>query len=172
MRVSTLVNDLDEQQFAQIVRNTPLVSIDLVIRDSDGDILLGLRTNEPAKGFYFVPGGRIRKNETIEAAFTRILELETGFSVGFKQANFLGVYQHMYPVNRLGLDGYGTHYVVLAYEILLERRCLVKMDDQHACHKWMKRSELKVASDVHDFVKAYFNDADGLNSSSASAHHE
>jgi len=42
------------------------------------DLLVGLRTNEPAKNYYFVPGGVIRKNETIELAFERILKAETG----------------------------------------------------------------------------------------------
>lgn len=39
--------------------SAPLVSFDLIIRDPDGRALLRLRTNDPAKGFYFVPGGRI-----------------------------------------------------------------------------------------------------------------
>jgi colanic acid biosynthesis protein WcaH len=156
--MSSQTNDLAEEQFAQIVRNAPLVSIDLVIRDPDGDILLGLRRNEPAKDFYFVPGGRIRKNETIEAAFGRILDVETGLPVDFGQARFLGVFQHIYAANSFGHDGYGTHYVVLAYELWLERRSLVALDDQHAGYKWMKRDELKAAPEVHELVKAYFHD--------------
>jgi colanic acid biosynthesis protein WcaH len=34
--------------------------------------------NEPAKGKYFVPGGVIRKNETMQDAFARILKAEVG----------------------------------------------------------------------------------------------
>ena len=69
---------VDEDDFAQVVRLAPLVSIDLIIRDPIQDVLVALRTNEPAKGFYFVPGGRICKDETIQAAFIRILKVETG----------------------------------------------------------------------------------------------
>src|SRR3954466_13792753 len=58
-----MTEHLSDAQFADVVRLAPLVSIDLVIRDPDGDVLVGLRTNAPAKGFWFVPGGRIRKNE-------------------------------------------------------------------------------------------------------------
>jgi colanic acid biosynthesis protein WcaH len=57
-----------DDNFAQVIRLAPLVSIDLIIRDPIQDVLVALRTNEPAKGFYFVPGGRIRKDETIQAA--------------------------------------------------------------------------------------------------------
>jgi hypothetical protein len=55
-----------EDEFAHVVRLAPLVSIDLVIRDNEQKVLVALRTNEPAKGVYFVPGGCILKNEAIE----------------------------------------------------------------------------------------------------------
>src|SRR5712691_12552854 len=93
---------LDDQEFATIVRLAPLVSIDLIIRDSNRNVLVGVRNNEPAKNFYFVPGGRVRKDETLETAFARIVAAETGFDADFKHARFLGVYQHMYPSNRFG----------------------------------------------------------------------
>jgi hypothetical protein len=41
---------LNKDEFAQVVRNTPLVAIDLIIRDPDRCVLVGLGTNEPAKG--------------------------------------------------------------------------------------------------------------------------
>jgi hypothetical protein len=57
---STVPND---DEFAHIVRLAPLVSIDLIIRDDEQNVLVALRTNEPAKGVYFVPGGCIRKTK-------------------------------------------------------------------------------------------------------------
>lgn len=63
---------LTDEQFMRVLATAPLVSIDLVIRDSKGRILLGRRTNEPAKGKWFVPGGCIQKGETLEQAFERI----------------------------------------------------------------------------------------------------
>jgi colanic acid biosynthesis protein WcaH len=83
-----------DDNFAQVVRLAPLVSIDLIIRDPIQDVLVARRTT--AKGFYFVPGGRICKGETIEAAFVRILKVETGIEIGFDRAQFLGVFQHFY----------------------------------------------------------------------------
>jgi hypothetical protein len=68
---------ISEDKFSYIVRCAPLPSLDLIIRDSDDRVLVGLRTNEPAKNYYFVPGGVIRKNESIELAFARILRAET-----------------------------------------------------------------------------------------------
>jgi colanic acid biosynthesis protein WcaH len=149
-------NVLNDEEFSKIVRFAPLVSIDLIIRDPDRKVLVGVRNNEPAKNFYFVPGGRIRKDEKLEKAFARILTAETGCSVDFNEARFLGVYQHMYPNNRFDHSGYGTHYVVLAYELNLSRRPAIVLDSQHCIANWMDEAELRAAPNVHRYTKAYF----------------
>ncbi|WP_428840474.1 NUDIX domain-containing protein [Burkholderia vietnamiensis] len=66
--------------FLRIVDATPLVAIDLMISNEDGAYLLGHRTNRPAQGFRFVPGGRIHKNERLDDAFRRIPRDELGCS--------------------------------------------------------------------------------------------
>jgi colanic acid biosynthesis protein WcaH len=78
----------------------PLVSVDIIIKDPEQRALIGLRLNEPAKGYYFVPGGVIRKFETIQSAFSRILEAETGLNASINQAKFMGVFEHFYETNR------------------------------------------------------------------------
>lgn len=108
---------LPHDQLRNVVRLAPLAAIDLVIRNPRGDILLGLRNNEPAKGCYFVPGGMILKNERLRDAFARILKNETNFTAAIEDARLLGAYEHFYPNNRFGEAGYGTHYVVLGYEL-------------------------------------------------------
>jgi colanic acid biosynthesis protein WcaH len=147
---------LGDTEFAQVIQRTPLVAVDLIIRDPDRRILVGLRANEPAKGFYFIPGGRIRKNEKIKTAFARILKSETGCLVAFENARFVGVFEHFYPNNRFGAPGYGTHVIVLAYEVSFDRRPEIVLDSQHSAFRWMHETELKVATDVHDYTKAYF----------------
>ena len=62
-----------------LTENTPLVSIDLCLI-CNGQILLGKRRNEPLKGIWFTPGGRIHKNETWQDALLRIAEVELGLS--------------------------------------------------------------------------------------------
>jgi colanic acid biosynthesis protein WcaH len=147
---------IPDDDFAHVVRNAPLVSIDLIIKDPGGKALVGLRTNEPAKGTYFVPGGVIRKNESISAAFTRILNVETGFTASIDEARLIGAYDHFYETNRFGHAGYGTHYVVLAYEVILKARQTVVTDSQHSGIKWMSAEEIRSATNVHPNTKAYF----------------
>ena len=62
----------EDELVLKIIDATPLISIDLIILNSNDEILLGKRNNRPAKGYWFVPGGRIRKNETLKQALSRI----------------------------------------------------------------------------------------------------
>src|SRR5690606_37712833 len=95
---------LTVETFNMVVASTPLVSIDMVIRNSKGEILLGERLNRPAKGFWFVPGGRIQKNETLDVAFRRLAEVELGQVFERSQATLLGVYEHFYSDSRFDTD--------------------------------------------------------------------
>ena len=47
---------LSKSVFKNIIASTPLVALDFII-EYDNCFLLGKRINEPAKGYYFVPGG-------------------------------------------------------------------------------------------------------------------
>jgi colanic acid biosynthesis protein WcaH len=108
---------LSEPAFLEVIDRTPLVSIDLIVRDEQGRLLMGLRRNEPARGFWFVPGGRIFKGETLEAAFERITLVELGVQVPRSAARLFGAYTHLYEANALAVEGVSTHYVVLAHEL-------------------------------------------------------
>lgn len=143
-------------QFANIVRLTPLVAIDLIARSPDGRVLVGRRTNEPAKDLFFVPGSRISKNETRAAAFRRITQEELGVEMSIETATFVGVYDHIYPTNRFGRSGFGTHYVTLAYELAFAQDIASLPTDQHGEYLWMTPAELLRSVEVHENTKAYF----------------
>ena len=148
---------LDEKQFEAVVAATPLVSIDLVIRDSSKKVLLGQRTNRPAKDFWFVPGGRIMKNESISIAFSRLLRVELGLTdYSIDAGKFLGVYQHFYSDSVFG-DSPSTHYVVLAFELVLDSLDMREMPlQQHQVYKWFAVSDLVAMDSVHQHTKDYF----------------
>ena len=92
---------LPKDEFAKVIKNTPLVSIDLCILKGR-EILLGKRINAPAKDFFFVPGGRIYKSEFMKTAFERILKTELGFALKndhYKFAKNIGCFEHLYEDN-------------------------------------------------------------------------
>jgi colanic acid biosynthesis protein WcaH len=148
--------NLPPEDFAAIVRLTPLVSMDLIVRDREGRILLGRRVNEPARGAYFVPGGRITKNESRPNAFRRLCQMELGREYEMSQARFIGTFDHIYATNALQRPGFGTHYVVLAFEWALAPDHGALPDEQHSDYLWASEAEILQRPDVHENTKAYF----------------
>ncbi len=147
---------LDKEIFKCVVANAPLVSIDLLVKNKEGQILLGKRLNEPAKGFFFVPGGRIRKNERIKEAFNRIIKAELGLSYPFEKTRFLGIYEHFYDSSVFGIE-VSTHYIVLAYLLTLDLDIKDLPKDQHERFVFLSPEEILPRADVHEYVKCYFS---------------
>ena len=147
---------IDKKHVLEIIEATPLVSIDLVIRNPSNKVLLGKRNNRPAMGYWFVPGGRIFKNETINQALKRISEVELGQDLSTKAPSLLGAYDHIYEDNFLNVKGINTHYVVLAFVIDLQQEIEVKSDEQHTELKWWEIDKLLQDQTVHQNTKVYF----------------
>lgn len=147
---------LDDATFATVISATPLVSIDLIVENLQGEALLGLRSNPPAQHCWFVPGGRIRKNETLAAAFCRLTRNELGCDRHLGQARFQGVYEHFYNNDFSGKAGATTHYVVLAYRLQIDPEALNLPTEQHAQYAWMRPEQIASHPQVHVNTQAYF----------------
>lgn len=150
---------LDKETFRTVVDSAPLVSIDLVIRNPKGKILLGKRVNRPAQGDWFVPGGRILKNESVAVAFERLVLNELNIQVKFKHASYVGLYDHFYLDSIWG-EGVSTHYLVNAFEIKVDR-IISLPDQQHNDYRWFSVEELLNSSEVHEHTKWYFTEGRG-----------
>lgn len=61
---------------------TPALTVDCVVFDPQGRVLLIRRGREPFKGCYALPGGFVDVGETIEEGCRRELREETGLTVG------------------------------------------------------------------------------------------
>ena len=66
---------LDDQTFETVISSTPLISIDLLVKNNN-KILLGKRINKPAQSYFFSIGGRVYKNEAIDNAMMWIAKNE------------------------------------------------------------------------------------------------
>jgi colanic acid biosynthesis protein WcaH len=163
------LKELSNEEFIEVIDRTPLVSIDLVIRDDRGRILLGRRVNEPAAGKWFVPGGRIHKENNVDAAeknidatFESICEKEILEKHSRSEARLINVYTHIYDTNVYKTPGISTHYVVLAHELCLDKPINLTSTPQHSEFKWFSREEAdpemnkNADPDVHPNVLPYF----------------
>lgn len=147
---------LSNDDFGFIIKNTPLVSFDMIISFKN-KYLLGKRINEPAKNYFFVPGGRIFKDETIENACIRLSKKELNIELSLDKFKFHMNTNHIYPNNFFD-NKFSTHYVVLSYLYNLtdDEYGKINMDDQHSEICWMTKDELFNRDDVHNLTKRYF----------------
>jgi colanic acid biosynthesis protein WcaH len=148
---------LSEYDFKQVVKNTNLLAFDLIIQNNNNEIFLAERNNSPAKGYYFVPGGRVFKNENLNSALERTLNDEVGLKLNdFGSITHKGLYEHIYDDNVFSDFNFNTHYIVYAIELKYLGTGKIVLDQQHHEYKFMKIHELLDSDVVHEFTKNYF----------------
>jgi colanic acid biosynthesis protein WcaH len=74
---------LPEDIFLFISRTTPLVNVDLLIKDKHGRVLLAWRDDEYYGKGWYIPGRIVRFKESLEDAVQKCAEIELGTKVEF-----------------------------------------------------------------------------------------
>ena len=145
---------LNAQTFKTVIENAPLVSIDLCLV-CYGQVLFGKRNNDPLKGEWFTPGGRIHKNETWQDALLRIAEVELGLcDTAVESCSLMGVWDHFY--NNSALDqNISTHYVNLPHYVRFKSKPEITLDDQHGEFEWFDLSVVSNDEKFHPYMRNY-----------------
>jgi colanic acid biosynthesis protein WcaH len=140
----------------------PLVSVDLCIIDPEGRLLVGLRRNRPAQGYWFTPGAQIRRNEAIWNALQRLGQEELGLPAEIvRRAALMGAWDHFYADS--AFDGaVSTHYVNLPSWIQLTAQeaselasGLHERREQHDAWRWLSASDGDLDGRLHPYARAY-----------------
>ena len=153
---------IGEDDFTKSVSHLPLATIDLLIQNSEKSILLGKRENSPARGYWFVPGGRIRRMERFDIAFRRITNGELGSEFDLRDAIFHGVFQHMYDDSTFS-EKVGSHYVSIAMGLEIRNLELTNLPQiQHREYRWFDLKEIIDDEEVHDRTKEFFQQDIGI----------
>jgi len=125
-------NSIPEEEYKNIVDKIPLMCVDCVIV-SEGKYLLVKRDNEPLKGVYWTPGGRVLKGEKLYDAVIRKVEEETGLIV--RPISVVGFYEDFYKKNELGLKMVHTTSIVFSATVVSGE---IKLDNQSSDYKWSR----------------------------------
>ena len=95
--------------YQEIHQNMPIACVDIVLKTSDGGFLLVKRDNEPAKNQWWVIGGRVRKNESLELAVIRKVKEEAGIELN-QLEKVSGGYETIFEEDPFGHQQ-GTHTI-------------------------------------------------------------
>lgn len=126
---------IPRDQYARMTECLPILCVDLVIRNSAGDILLIKRENEPLKGQWWVVGGRVHKGETLEEAAIRKAKEEVG--VRLDNLQLMGYYEDTFEKSPFGLAT-PLHSVSVVFSASIHDGQSIRLDDQSSEWKYSK----------------------------------
>jgi len=123
-------------RYIQILKNLPILCVDVIVLNEKGEYLLVKRANEPKKGRWWVVGGRVLKGESLEQAVIRKVKEEAGRRV--KDIQPVGYFELIDGVNPFGpLFKYHTTSVV--FTAAIDGKGPIKLDAQSSQFKFSKK---------------------------------
>ena len=139
---------IPRELYKQCVELLPIPTVDVVIfSPQKNEVLLCKRTNEPAKDFFYTPGGRQQKGELIVETAQRILQAEMG--VALKPAALWWVSaideifttSAFYPIT--------AHCINNFFGCVLSKETALQLDKQHSEFLWFAVDD----ADIHHYVR-------------------
>jgi ADP-ribose pyrophosphatase YjhB (NUDIX family) len=137
-------NPLTQEEFDSIYSKVPRLTVELIVKNSEGEIYLTKRAIEPCKGQWHLPGGTVRFGEPMTVAVKRIALRELGVSV--KKSNNVGYIEYPSHYNS-GLDS----PVGIVFEVLLYTGELV-INNESAESGWYPRIPANMHADQDVFL--------------------
>ena len=146
---------IDKDLYSKIHELLPIACLDLVIVD-EGKVLLIRRNRQPAKDQYWLPGGRIFRDETFIDAAKRLALTETGLHIN--NIETLGVDNLIFNEDPFG-HGQGTHTITCVMKCI-PTTTDVKLDANHSAYVWWDPTEPGAA--LHEYVRVWTKSTLGL----------
>lgn len=143
---------IPQKLYSKIREHMPIPCMDFVLYHK-GKVLLTLRTQEPAKGQWWVQGGRIFKHETFAQALQRLAKREIGYEI--KVIRQIGAYEFHSDAANFDVKT-GTHDVAVVYlAVPKDKNFSISLDETHSKYRWTDRIE----NDLQPYVKEVLKDS-------------
>lgn len=125
-----------EKEYQRIRETMAIPTVDAIIT-FQGKFLLLQRKNPPVQGAWWLPGGRVRRGETLEDAVQREVQEETGLTGRIIRQ--VGVINQIFP----------ECHTISIYYLMEAESSLVTVNAEHSAYQWV--SELP--SDSHPYLQ-------------------
>ena len=139
-----MIGEIPKDIYQKIHFSVPIACIDVVIVKNN-KILLCKRTNKPAQGEFWLPGGRVYKGETLAEAVSRKTLQETDLQT--QKIKKIGIDETMFED---GPFGSSTHTINVIYLVTTKKGEVIN-DLQHDEYLW---ADLKTKN-LHPYVRKY-----------------
>jgi colanic acid biosynthesis protein WcaH len=126
---------ISETLYQKIIKVMPIPCVDLIVQKPEGHILMLKRSNEPAKGQWWFPGGRVHFGELRLEAATRKLQEECGLKpCSIKE---IGTYDVLLNLP----DGNVSHGITTVFYIIVDNQSNLRLDKQSCTYRWAEKKE-------------------------------
>jgi len=121
---------IPEKKFREIERLVPLASFNAIIVDDKGRVLVMKRNNQPAKGLYWFPGGRIKRGQSLEEALKEKIKEETGLEWSEVELIKVASVDSVFFKTR--------HTININFLLKKKTSSEIKLNQEHSDFKWIK----------------------------------
>jgi colanic acid biosynthesis protein WcaH len=122
---------IEKKLYRQIQESMPIPCIDLIVVNEVGEILLAKRNNEPARGQWWFPGGRVYYLEARLDAAVRKLREECGLEA--VQLEEMGTFDVIVEDLKMVRS---LHAITTVFVVKVKSTIAVTLDAQNSEAKW------------------------------------
>ncbi|MHB1117907.1 MAG: NUDIX domain-containing protein [Minisyncoccota bacterium] len=140
------MSNIPTELYQQIHKAIPIACVDIVLKN-DNSFLLAKRSNKPAQGQWFFPGGRILKGETLESAAKRKAKEEVGVEISTQK--IIGVEETIFPDGPFDDPTHTINVVFLA--TTTHQKDSIILDAQNDEYQWFSH----IDNTWHPYVKKF-----------------
>jgi colanic acid biosynthesis protein WcaH len=136
---------IPEPLYRQMLEHLPIACVDVAIV-AQGSILLLKRTTPPAENQWWLPGGRVHKGETLQAAAVRKTQQEVGIDCQISGIIYTGE-----TIFEAGSNGFPLHTINICFLAHpLDSEICPQLDQHHQTYQWVK----SIPDLVHPYITA------------------
>ena len=128
---------IPDAEYKKILENMPICCVDLVIENKNRALII-LRGDEPDKGTWSIPGGRIYKREMLEEAVIRKAYEETGLKTKIKRK--IDVYETIFDKSQFNDLNSGVHTINIGF-LVNSKEDNVRLDKTSLKYRWISQVE-------------------------------
>jgi colanic acid biosynthesis protein WcaH len=140
------------EEYKIMLEKLAIPCVDVVVENSEGEILMIKRSNEPAKDQWWLPGGRIFKKERIKDAAIRKIREEVGLELN--NIVIVGAYETIFDEGPFEIKS-GTHSINILVKGNVKSFDNMKTNGDHSGAKFFK----EIQEGWHSYLKEAITDA-------------
>lgn len=144
---------IPSEEYKKILELMPICCVDIIVYHN-GKVLLIKRKDEPGKAWWWTPGGRILKNESVKDAVIRKAKEEAGIDIEI--INLVAYFDFFSDNSAFGKikNKYHTISLVFLTKPKNENQKII-LDKTSIDYKWID----KIEDDLHPTLKNFLKEA-------------